>query len=296
MAFLSTLSLAAVGIIVVAVAYGFVRKTLQTLTLGVAILLVFALQFIPQGFVTQQLQLTWLDGRLSAPYTWITYQFLHFSPAHLFFNLLALLLIAPSFEERIGSARFAVLYFAGGIVGAAGFVALNLSTNLALIGASASISAVFGGYGRLFPRDRVQLFLPIPGIPALPVIEVVVGFLLIETALSVFSPYLGLASIAWQAHVVAMAFGFAAAPLMMRIPVGSSRLRRLAPLAGWQVLAVTPELQRILDEAERSDLPELREAWLEKLARAARCPRCDGPLRWRFGRVRSRCGWSVRVR
>ena len=296
MAFLSLLSLAAIGVIVIAVAYGFVRKTLQTLTLGVAILLVFALQFIPQGLVTEQLQLSWIDGGLSAPYTWITYQFLHFNPGHLFFNLLALLLIAPSFEERIGSARFAVLYFAGGVVGAAGFVALNLSTNLALIGASASISAIFGGYGRLYPRDRVRLFLPIPGIPALPVIEVVIGFLLIETALSVFSPYFGLGNIAWQAHVVAMAFGFAAAPLIMRIPIGSPRLRRLAPLPGWQALAVTPDLQRILEEAERSDLPELREAWLEKLVRAAKCPRCGGPLRRRLGRVRSRCGWSARIR
>ena len=296
MAALTVLSLVAAAIIVGAVAYGFARKALQSLTLSVAILLVFALEYLSQGLVTEELRLSWIGGQLSAPYTWITYQFLHFNLGHLLFNLLALLLIVPSFEGRIGSTRLVVMYFTGGVVGAAGFLALNLSTNLALIGASASISAVFGGYGRLFPRERVQLFLPIPGLPALRVIDVVLGFLLIETALSVFSPYFGLANIAWQAHVVAMAFGFAVAPLMMRIPSGPVRLRRLAPLAGWRVLATSPGLEQILEEAERADLPEVREAWLEKLVRAATCPQCGGPLRRRFGRITSRCGWSVRLR
>ncbi len=293
---LSPLSYVAMLVIGGAVAFGFARKTLQSLTLGVAILVVFILQFVSQGFVVTDLRLASIGGVLSSPYTWVTYQFLHADLSHLLFNLLALLLIAPPFEERVGSARFAVLFFAGGVIGAAGFLALNLGSNVALIGASASISAVFGAYGRLYPRDRVQLFLPIPGIPALPVIEVVIGFLVLETALSVFGSYLGLGQIAWQAHVVAMVFGFAAAPVIKLLPVGPARLRRLPTVAGWRALATTPELESILEEAERADLPEVRQAWIEKLVRAAKCPECGGPLRRRLGGVSSSCGWRLRIR
>jgi membrane associated rhomboid family serine protease len=293
---LSPLSYLGLVAIACAVGYGFARKTLQSLTLGVAILIVYVLQFVSADRIVVDLRLASIGGVLSPPYSWITYQFLHANLSHLLFNLLALLLISPAFEERIGSGRFVVLFFAGGIVGGAGFLLLNLGTNVALIGASASISSVFGAYGRLYPKDRVQLFLPIPGIPALPVIEVVVGFLLLETALSVFGSYLGLGGIAWQAHVVAMAFGFAAAPMVKLLPLGPARLRRLPSVSGWRALATTPELVAILEEAERADISEVRQAWIEKLVRAAKCPKCGGPLRRRFGRVSSSCGWRLRVR
>lgn len=292
---LSAFSYVAFVAIVAAVVYGFARKTLQSLTLGVAILFVFILQFASRGLVVTDLRLASIGGALSPPYSWITYQFLHADLSHLLFNLLALLLIAPPFEERIGSGRFAILFFVGGVVGAAGFLALNLGSNVALVGASASISSVFGAYGRLYPRDRVQLFLPIPGVPALPVIEVVIGFLVLESALSFFGSYLGLGGIAWQAHVVAMAFGFLVAPAVKLLPLGPARLRRLASVSGWRVLATTPELEAILDEAERADLPEVRQAWIEKLVRAAKCPNCGGPLRRRFGGVSSPCGWRRRI-
>ncbi len=298
-------SLVAIGVILGCLAYSFWRKALLTFSITVACCIIFALE-VATDTVGMWADLSFyanvpfgaffgLPG-VSPPWTLITYQFLHASITHLLFNVLAFVLIAPPFEERIGSFRFGVLYFAGGIVGALGFALLNLSTGFLLVGASASISAIFGGYGRLYPRDRVQLFFPIPGLPALPMIDVVLGFLVLETALSFFGgavPIFG--AVAWQAHVVAMVFGLAVAPLVMRIPVGRTRVVKPVSVDAWRSLATTPELRSILEEAQHADLPEIRDAWLEKFVQAMRCPQCGGPVKRSFGRLSSPCGWKARL-
>ena len=202
-------------------------------------------------------------------------------------NLFGLLLISPMFEERIGSLRWAILFFAGGALGALVFVLVHPAQQFLLVGASAGIFGAFGAYGRLFPKERVTLFLPLPGVPAIPVIQMVVLFLALEIILGVLSPV----GIAWEGHAAALAFGFAAAPAIMRLPLPGRRTPRLRSLEGLRDLASTTDLARLLDEAEHADLPETREAWLEKFIGAARCPRCGGPLRARFGRLASPCGW-----
>ncbi len=294
--FYDPVSLVAIGVIAGCMFYSFARKALLTFTITVACGIIFGLQVVTHDAIFVDLSLYRILGVFSPPWTIITFQFLHANLTHLLFNVLALLLIAPDFEDRIGSLRFGVLYYVGGILGGGGFLLINLGLgNVALVGASAGISAIFGGYGRLFPRDRVSLILPIPGIPALPVIDVVIGFLVLETALSLFGGVFGLQGIAWQAHVIAMIFGFVAAPLVMRIPAGRHRpLKRMSFLA-WEALATTPELRSMLEEAERADIAEIRDAWLDKFVRAMKCPQCGGPVRMRFGRLTSPCGWKGRL-
>ncbi len=290
------LSFAAIAVMVGAVVYSYWRRALLTFTITVACGVVFALEVVSNYAVVVDLSLSDFLGQLSPPWTLLTFQFLHASLTHLLFNVLALLLLAPVFEDRIGSLRFGILYFVGGVLGGAAFLLINLSQPiLILVGASAGISAVFGAYGRLYPRDRVQLFLPLPGVPALPVIDVVIGFLVLETALSYFGGVFGLQNIAWQAHVVAMIFGFVAAPLVMRIPSTRQRPLKRMSFMEWQALAITPELRAILEEAERADIPEIRDAWLEKFVRAMKCPQCGGPVKLRFGRLTSPCGWRGRL-
>ena len=290
-------SVAAVVVIVLATVYGFVRKAPLSLMYAVAILGVFALQvsssalgFVRLSPVTFELGLLAAPGSPPAPWSWITFEFVHASETHIFLNLLGLILISPTLEGRIGSARWALLFFVGGAAGALVFLLVHFGDAVLLVGASAGIFAVFGAYGRLYPRDRIALFLPIPGVPTLPVVEVVVIFLVLETILGLLGPL----GIAWEAHVGALIFGFAASPLFMRLPLRGGR-GRLIPVKAIQDLATTPELQRILNEAERADLPETREAWIESFVRAARCPRCAGPLRRRFGRIVSDCGWHRRL-
>ncbi len=294
--FADPLSLVAIGVIVASLLYSYWKKALLTYTITVALGIIFGLEVVSKDLILLDLSLSSIFGRLSPPWTLITFQFLHANLTHLLFNLLALVLIAPVFEDRIGSLRFGILYFVGGVIGGGGFLLINLSQPVViLVGASAGISAVFGAYGRLYPRDRVQLFLPLPGLPSLRVIDVVIGFLLLETALSFFGGVFGLQGIAWEAHVIAVVFGFAAAPLVMRIPVGRQRSLKPMSFIRWQALATTPELRSILEEAERADIAEIRDAWLEKFVRAMKCPQCGGPVKMRFGRLRSACGWRGRL-
>ena len=290
-------SLAAIAVIVLATAYGFVRKAPLSLMFAVAILAVYALQvatsafgFVPSSPVVFDLGLFAARGSPPAPWTWITFEFVHASETHIFLNLLGLILISPTLEERIGSRRWAIVYFVGGAVGALVFLLVHLGITVLLVGASAGIFAAFGAYGRLYPRDRIALFLPIPGVPSFLVIEVVVIFLALEGLLG----FLGPLGIAWEAHVGALVFGFATAPFFMRIPLRGGR-GRLVPVNSLEDLATSPELQRILHEAERADLPETRDAWIDSFVRAARCPQCAGPLRRRFGRITSDCGWHRRL-
>lgn len=294
------LSLVAIAVIVGSVLYAYWRKALLTFTITVACCIIYLIEVAANSdAILVDLSLNagvpgWPP--FSPAWTFVTYQFLHASPQHLLLNILAFILIAPVFEERIGSFRFGVLYFAGGIVGAAGFALANLASGYILVGASASISSIFGAYGRLYPRDRVQLFFPIPGLPSLPMIDVVIGFLVLETALSFFGgslPFFG--AVAWEAHVIAMIFGLALAPLVKRIPVGRQRPLKAISFTSWQSLATTPELRSILEEAQRADLPEIRDAWLEKFVQAMRCPQCGGPVKRSLGRLTSPCGWKARL-
>ncbi len=294
--------LAALAVIVVSVLYSYWRKALLTFTLTVACCIIFGLEVATNYALEFELAL-YINPPFFLPFppvapvwNFVTYQFAHASIAHLLFNVLALLLIAPVFEERIGSFRFGVLYFTGGIVGGAGFLLLNSSASLLLVGASGSISAIFGAYGRLYPRDRVQLFLPLPGAPTFPVIDLVIAFLVLETALSFFGGFIPFASnIAWEAHVIAAIFGLAIAPLVMRIPIGRQKPLRKMSFDAMRALATTPELRSILEEAERADLPEIRDAWVEKFVKAMKCPQCGGPVKRSFGRLTSPCGWRGRI-
>jgi len=290
-------SLAAIAVIVLATAYGFVRKAPLSLMFAVAILAVYALQVATSSFgfvlsspVVSDLGLSAARGSAPAPWTWITFEFVHASETHIFLNLLGLILISPTLEERIGSGRWAIVYFVGGAVGALVFLLVHFGVTVLLVGASAGIFAAFGAYGRLYPRDRIALFLPLPGVPSLPVIEVVVIFLALEGLLG----FLGPLGIAWEAHFGALVFGFATAPFFMRIPLRGGR-GRLSPVNALKDLATSPELQRIFHEAEHADLPETRDAWIESFVQTARCPRCAGPLRRRFGRITSDCGWRRRL-
>lgn len=296
------LSLAAIAVIVVAFVYAFARKALLSLTLAIAAIAVFALDqvsialrlvapFPERNTVVADLALVYLPGLVSSPWTWITFQFLHAGVGHLLLNLMGFVFLAPILEERIGSPRWAILFLGGGAFGAGVFLLVS-GMQGALVGASAGLLAVFGAFGRLYPRERVRLFLPLPGVPAVPVITLVIVFLLLEIVLGL-DPTRG---VAWQAHVGGIVFGFAFAPALLRLPLGRApgtrAPRRLARLDGLQALATTPELRGILEEAERADIPEIRDAWVEKFVASARCPRCAGPLRRSLGRITSDCGWK----
>lgn len=285
------LSWVAIAAILAAFVWTFWRHSPLSYTLSFAILVVFACTYVDP---LVRVDLAWRVGPVgsSALWTFLTTMFVHAGPTHLFFNLLGFLLITPMLEERIGSLRLALLFVLGAAVGQILFAVVRLSAgNFILVGASGGLLAALGAFGRLYPRERMSFFLPPIILPAVPVIWVVVGYLLFSFVMTL-APQTGVAN---EAHIGGLAFGFAAAPLIMRLEV--KRTSRLASFDAsvLEPLATTRELREVLEELKAADVPEVRSAWLEKFAANARCPRCGGPVRLRGRSLRSACGWRLRL-
>jgi membrane associated rhomboid family serine protease len=146
----------------------------------------------------------------------VTYQFLHGGWDHLAINMITLLAFGAGVERPIGVLRYLILYIFSGIAGAlleAAFVSMG-SDDL-LIGASASISGVFGG---------AIVIWRLYSLGAKPIGLVRMGLLLI--AMMVGTGVLGLGApqgtpIAWIAHIggflAGIAFGFAFRPAVPRV-------------------------------------------------------------------------------
>jgi membrane associated rhomboid family serine protease len=136
--------------------------------------------------------------------TLITYQFLHADWTHLAVNMTALLAFGSGLERVLRKAWYLVVYFGGGIAGAL-FEAVTSSTpgQEVLLGASASISALFGaliimmGLNRLGQRP-ISLAL---------MIVLVLGPMIVMGVFNIGSNGL---PIAWRAHVGGFAVGLIA--------------------------------------------------------------------------------------
>ncbi len=287
----------------VAIAYSAWRKAPLSLTLAVAMLASFVLEVLAgrlEGFggtlrLEEDLAVWRFGADHSGPLSYVTVLFLHADLFHLLFNVAFLILLGPILEDRIGGLRWGVLFFAGGLVATLVFEAVHLADpGYLLLGASGALSAVFGAFGRLYPRERISLWVPIP-LPPMPVIYYVIGFVVVQLLFSAINLGAGaFGGIAWEAHIGGLAFGFAAAPLVMRIP-GRRKKERARDVSVLKPLVAGRELDEIYTHLSTESLPEAQEAWLEAFARKAACPRCGRPLAYRRRALRSECGWVLRV-
>jgi membrane associated rhomboid family serine protease len=85
----------------------------------------------------------------------LTAAFLHYGPFHLLMNMLALYWFGSLLEQRIGSAKFVLLYLVSGLAGSAG--ALIASPLQPTVGASGAIFGVLGA-GFVLERQRDYVF------------------------------------------------------------------------------------------------------------------------------------------
>jgi membrane associated rhomboid family serine protease len=104
-------------------------------------------------------------------YRAVTAMFLHANFQHIFFNMLALLIVGPAVEVLLGRARFLALYVIAGLGGSVASYLLS-PANVAGIGASGAIMGVMGAYVVLGLRRR----LPIAPVVGLLVINLAIGF------------------------------------------------------------------------------------------------------------------------
>lgn len=114
----------------------------------------------------------WPPGSGGAFHYWqlVTYSFLHGSPLHLGFNMLALWMFGAELETRWSDLRYLLTYLLSVVVAAMTQIAVSgyfVSTGGAVVGASGGVFGLLLAYAMYFPNRIITLvFLPFVRIPA----------------------------------------------------------------------------------------------------------------------------------
>jgi membrane associated rhomboid family serine protease len=145
--------------------------------------------------------------------TILTSIFMHGGIAHIFGNMLFLLIFGDNLENRIGHFRYLLFYLLIGILASLAHVFttayLGHNTLIPTLGASGAISGVLGGYILLFPKRRVRviLFYFITDVPA--VFAIGLWFLFqITSGIGMLGPGAQEGGIAYAAHIGGFIAGF----------------------------------------------------------------------------------------
>ena len=165
----------------------------------------FHLGFLPARY-TLDPGLQWQE--IAGP---VTHQFLHGGLAHIIFNMIMLAAFGAGVERAIGGAKFVVMFLICGVAGALAHFLIFPESIAPVIGASGSISGMFGGALRVMARQsrargQNMRLLPIAGLWI--GISVIIGFTGV--------PGTGEAQIAWAAHVGGFIAGLALFGLFSR--------------------------------------------------------------------------------
>jgi membrane associated rhomboid family serine protease len=91
--------------------------------------------------------------------TLVTSMFLHNGWLHVGGNMLYLFVFGDDIEAAMGWWRFLLFYFASGIVAALAYVAVNLGSNVPMIGASGAIAGVLAAYLMLRPCAKLWVLV-----------------------------------------------------------------------------------------------------------------------------------------
>lgn len=208
-------------------------------------------------------------------YTVLTSMFAHANLVHLMFNVLGLIFIGMVFEQRIGPRPFILLFLLSGLAGTLAFAGIHWNDGMFFVlGASGAISGVLGAFARLYPKEKMSMFIMFVPLPPLPIWVIVGIFVLIQLLLIPTS-----SQIAYEAHLGGLAAGILLAPALVRLPL-SKRVKRAAiSLSALRRLASTPELKTVLRRIEEESVPDVRSAWIEHFVSVARCPHCGSHLK-----------------
>lgn len=95
-----------------------------------------------------------------APWTMLTYMFLHAGFWHLAFNMIGLLFFGPRLEARLGVRKFLTLYFLSGLGGAV--FSLFFEPTVAVVGASAAVYGIVLAFAYYWPRETVLIWGILP--------------------------------------------------------------------------------------------------------------------------------------
>ncbi len=146
----------------------------------------------------------------------LTYQFLHGGWLHLGLNMVMLAAFGSALERAAGRRRMLMIFFVSGVAGAFMHFALFPESNVPVVGASGSISGLFGAVLWLMARPNQWGQRSLRFWPAAVIwvgISVAIGF----TGM----PGAAAGQIAWAAHIG----GFVAGVAIMMVMVWRARSR-----------------------------------------------------------------------
>lgn len=135
-----------------------------------------------------------------------TMMFLHGGWLHLILNMWALGVFGGPVEDRLGPARYLLLYFACGVIAALTHYQFNPTSPVPALGASGAIGGVIGCYVRLLPFSRLIVVIPILffpfffDVPAIVFVGIWFLMQLTQGMGELLTPATG-PGIAWWAHV-----------------------------------------------------------------------------------------------
>ena len=135
---------------------------------------------------------------LEEPWTLVTSMFMHSDLWHILANMLTLYFFGGYLNRLLGTTRFLIVYFAGGIAGGLLYLLLASSSYTVVVGASGAIFALGGVLAVMRPQLRVLVF-PIP-VP-IPIWIAIIG---------VFVIFSFLPNVAWQGHLGGLVVGLVA--------------------------------------------------------------------------------------
>ncbi len=131
------------------------------------------------------------------PWTLVTNLFIHASMWHILGNMITLYFFGGFLSRLIGTKKFLLVYFGGGILGNILYLLLAPSPYSIAVGASGAIFALAGVLVVMMPNLRVLVYFIVP----MPLWVVVLIFFVLWS----FIP-----GVAWQAHLGGLVLGLIA--------------------------------------------------------------------------------------
>jgi len=212
----------------------------------------------------------------------LTSLYIHGGFLHIMGNMLFLVLLGMPFEERIGSKKFALIYFASGILanlldGGVTILMDGASSSEAQVigvGASGAIFGIMGAFTILYPRDEIPMILGPIFLQRVPVYIAGLSYALFEIVAVQMAPADNIGHIA---HVSGFACGVFIGPLIAKTEI---KVRKLDYSRLEELLKVpsNSRLELAIKNIQKAEVKEVLDAWWEEILTKARCPICDGGL------------------
>jgi membrane associated rhomboid family serine protease len=279
---MNPLVVAVAAVIVGGVAYSYWRQFSYSMVATASCVIVFGIEVMAPSYGGYTHSATFFDIAFTPQdivhfdriYTIATSMYAHATPFHLIFNIIGLAFIGTIFEQRVGPRPFILIYLFAGLCGTLVFAALNWNVFLVfVVGASGAISGVLGAFARMYPNERMSLFLMFVPLPPMQIWVIVGFFVMLQIALA-----FGSTNIAWEAHIGGLIGGIAIAPYVARLPL-RKRVKRMISMNALRRLANTPELKVMLRRIEDEEIADVRSAWIEQFLSKARCPQCGARIK-----------------